>query len=131
MDNGKSKEESVINEYSQISIKDILKEVFEENGDGICFLPQEDDELSIRSFIYKKKSKPEVCEIGHSYHIMIYKVDDYGNLYAEDNFEAILTDPSVYAEWVINCGFYGIISKKTKNSKKFLNAIYKELLDSF
>ena len=113
-------------------MKEILKEMFESNIDGICFIPQDEmyEEISIRTFSYKKKQKAEYVEnLGYRYHIVLYKADPINGIYEEDNFSAILTDPHVYANWIISCGFYGIISKKTKGSTKFINEIYQKLLE--
>lgn len=112
-------------------MKEMLKEMFESN-DGICFISEDEnqEELSIKSFSYKRKQKAEEEKLGYRYHIMLYKTDPIKGIYSEDNFTAILTDPHVYANWIIECGFYGIISKKTKSSTKFINEIYKKLLES-
>lgn len=111
-------------------MKDLLKEMFEDNIDGICFIPEPSGaEMSIRSFNYKKKQKGVVHDLGHVYHIILYKQDFDLSVYSEDNFTAILTDPHVYADWIISCGFYGVISRKTKGSTKFMNDLYKKLLE--
>jgi hypothetical protein len=129
MDHGQGSEESNINTKT---MKETLKEMFDSKIDGICFMPEDEshEELSIKTFNYKRKQKGEYTEnLGYCYHIILYKSDPYEGIYSEDNFTAILTDPHVYADWVIQCGFYGIISKKTKSSTKFINEVYKKLLE--
>lgn len=126
MDYGQSKEES--NTKMQ-TMKELLKQLFDDDIDGVSFIPDERnvDDLCIRSFTYKRRGKVQTQELGDTYHILIYKQDSENNVAHSDNFTAILTDPHEYANWIINCGFYGIISKKTKSSTKFVNDIYKKI----
>lgn len=110
-------------------MKEFLKELFDDEVDGVCFLPEfETNEISIKSFTYKRKSKQEKTSIGNVYHIVLYKADEYFQIHSEDSFTAILTDPHVYADWIINCGFYGLICKKTKTSSKFVKELYLSLV---
>lgn len=112
-----------------INIKEAVKEIFtEKSTDGITFLPESDFNLSIRGFSYTKKSKYEKNSLGHVYHIMLYKCDENGFVVKPDNFTAVLTDPYVYVSSVIECGFYGVVVKKTRASTKFVNEIYKSIL---
>lgn len=107
-------------------IKSLVKELFDENVDGIAFFPKNNDELDLRGFEYNKKSKYVTHTLGNMYHIMIYKVNENGYLIDKDNFEAILTDPHVYASNLIICGFYGVIVKKTKKSRKFIDELFEK-----
>lgn len=109
-------------------MKDFLKGFFDGGSDGICFFPHEDfEDVVIKSFVYKRKNKPEVSANGITYHIMLYKIDDFGQVYSRDNFTAILTDPAVYVDWIIRCGFYGLVSKKTRYSSKFVKEIFDQI----
>lgn len=117
--------------YSTMNIKEIVKEIFDDGVDGITFLPQGDIEnLQIRGFLYDKKSKYEKNSLGNYFHIVIYKCDDIGNISQQDNFVAILTDPHVYVSHIIECGFFGIITKKTKASPKFIKNLYSKILNA-
>lgn len=110
-------------------IKKIIKTIFEDNADGVTFMPSMNEgNLDIRGFLYNKKSKYEVHNLGHYYHIMIYKANNFGEITHNDNFISILTDPHVYVSHLIDCGFYGVVVKKTKSSKKFINDLYKKIL---
>ena len=105
-------------------IKSIVKELFEGEVDGVTFFPKNEEEIDLRGFLYKERSKYVKGTLGFIYHIMIYKLDEDGYLLDKDNFEAILTDPYVYTSNLITCGFYGVVVKKTKKSRKLINDLY-------
>jgi hypothetical protein len=111
-------------------LKEVIKEIFEKNSDGITFLPTPDLDIDIKGFDYTKKSKYDVHELGHYYHIMIYKTDYDGFATHTDNFTAILTDPHVYVSNIIMSGFYGVVVKKNKISNKFINDVYKKVIEA-
>lgn len=107
-----------------ITITDIVKSMFEGGVDGVTFFPKNEFELDLRGFEYQQKSKYLKCDLGHYYHIMVYKLCDEGLLLDKDNFEAVLTDPCVYVSNLIKCGFYGVVVKKTKRSPKIIRELY-------
>lgn len=113
-------------------IKEAIKEIFADDADGVTFLPLNGDldKLDIKGFKYNKKSKYEKNNLGHIYHIMIYKCDYDGLITHPDNFVATLTDPHVYVSSIIECGFYGIVTKKTKASNKFMKEMFQGLMKS-
>lgn len=107
-------------------IKSIVKELFDDNVDGVTFFPKPNDELDLRGFAYRDNSKYVISELGNYYHIMVYKINENGFLIDKDNFEAILTDPHVYTSNLILSGFYGVVVKKTKKSRKFIDELYRK-----
>ncbi len=109
-------------------LKEILKEIFDENVDGVSFLPDEDFNLDIKGFQYNKKSKYEKYDLGQMYHIILYKCDDDGSILNPDHFSAILTDPYVYVNSLINSGFYGVVAKKNKQSKKYMKHVFDNIV---
>ena len=111
-------------------MKETIKTIFADGVDGISFLPSSEFEINVSGFHYTKKSKYEICNLGNVYHIMLYKCDDDGCAYHHDNFTAVLTDPHVYVNNIINCGFYGVVVKKTKTSTKFMKSVYQKVLDT-
>lgn len=111
-----------------IKIKEIVKEIFDQDPDGITFLPTQTKDIHFTGFTYDKKSKYEKNRLGHVYHIVVYKADKFGNIHNPDNFVANLTDPKVYVYHLIQSGFFGIVVKKTKASTKFINEIYKKII---
>ena len=109
-------------------LKETLKQIFADGVDGVMFFPTEEEtEISVKGFTYNQKSKYIISDLGNHFHIILYKFDEEGNISSPDNFDAILTDPYVYISNIIDCGFYGIVTKKTKRSKKFVNDLYKQL----
>ena len=105
-------------------IKKLVEEIFENNVDGITFFPKDLENIDLRGFCFEKKSRYKKTELGNIYHIMIYKIDESGFVLHKDNFEAVLTDPAVYTSNIINCGFHGIVVKKTHFSKKLIRELY-------
>lgn len=106
------------------TIKSVIKSMFEEGVDGVTFFPKNDWEMDLRGFEYQEKSKYVIGDLGHYYHIMLYKSDHNGFIIDRDNFEAILTDPYVYVDNLIRSGFYGVVVKKTKKSPKIIKQLY-------
>lgn len=112
-------------------INEMVTEVFSLDPDGISFSPSKDEsEFLIKGVEYSKKSKYEVYDLGHMYHILVYKSDIDGRIINTDLFSGILIDPKVYVSGLIRNGFYGFVLKKTKSSPKFVKELYKKLLDS-
>ena len=112
--------------------KEIIKQIFADNADGVTFLPANGNvhDLNITGFKYTKKSKYEIGNLGHLYHIMIYKCTNDGMITHPDNFVAVLTDPYVYVSSIIESGFFGVVTKKTKSSNKFIKEMFQGLLKS-
>jgi hypothetical protein len=101
-----------------------LKEILESNADGVSFLPINPKlEIRLNGFVFKTKSKSGSYvkgNLGHYYHILLYKPSKKGAVTEVDLFDAILTDPSVYIMNLIRSGFFGVVAKKTKTSNKFM-----------
>jgi hypothetical protein len=108
----------------EITIREIIDD---KRIDGICFSPLEaDGDVAFSGFSYEKKSKYEKSSIGNRYHILLYKICDEGFVEKLDLFEATLTDPTIYIKHIIDCGFYGIVFRKTKKSQKIANDLHKK-----
>lgn len=108
-------------------MREELKEMFDDGVDGVHFLPVKKGGLDIKGFLYDKKSKYDKQELGQVFHILIYQCNSTGKIYNVDSFEAILLDPYIYVYNLINCDFFGVVSKKTKQSHKFIKKILKQL----
>lgn len=92
--------------------------------DVLFFLPHEkiDEKIFIESAQYGKKGKLiGNTKIGPSWHIVLFRTDDKGNLKDKDVFEAIFSDPREYISNLIPQDWYGFVAKKTTTSKKFVN----------
>jgi len=111
-----------------MDIKETIKEIFDDGVDGITFFPQGDlENLEIRGFLYDKKSKYETTSLGNIFHIVLYKCTEDGEITHKDNCVAVLTDPHVYVSHIVECGFYGVVTKKTKRSTKFIRELYTKI----
>jgi hypothetical protein len=112
------------------TIKNVVEEIFNDNVDGVSFIPGDaDGNLDIRGFVYNKKTKYVEHSIGTDFHILLYRCNADGLVFDIDLFDAILTGPDVYITNIIKSGFFGIVLKKTKgtHSKKFINGLMEKL----
>jgi hypothetical protein len=108
----------------EIAIREIIDN---KKVDGITFSPvQREGDVAFSGFSYENKSKYEKGSLGHRYHILLYKLCEDGFVIGLDLFEATLTDPTIYIKNIIDCGFYGIVFKKTKKSQKIANELFKK-----
>ena len=112
-------------------MKRYLKEIYsEEEHDGFEFTLDDNDELDVAPFTYKKKEKPiETHELGLKYHVITYNEMSDGSISKLEMFEAIIGNPWHYIGGLIECGFFGMICKKTKNSYKIVNDMFEDLLE--
>lgn len=109
-------------------IKTAVWNIFDNGSDGISFLPiNADGDLQINGFVYSRKYKEIKSELGNFYHILVYKATEYGEIHNSDNFTAILTDPRVYVENLIKNDFYGVVTKQTTGSKRFVSELFKKM----
>lgn len=114
-----------------MTIEETIKQFFDEGVDGVSFMPINSDlDLDLKGFRYNSRAKYETYNLGHKYHILIYKVCDDGYIQNLDNFEAILTAPYTYVSNLIKCDFFGVVSKKTTRSKKFVSDIHAQMKSS-
>lgn len=110
-----------------MELKARIKEIFDDGVDGISFIPTKELNVDIKGFKYMRRSKYEKYELGQMYHIVLYEVDGDLNIVNPDNFSAILLDPHVYVTHLIENGFFGLVTKKTKSSNKFIKNIFRSL----
>lgn len=111
-----------------------IKEIYKEDEhDGFIFILDEEENLDVSAFTYKRKSKPieTHSEIGLKYHIIIYQEMADGRIKDPEMFEAILGNPHYYAANLMQINIFGTICKKTKSSTKIVKAMFKDLLESF
>jgi hypothetical protein len=112
-------------------VREMLSKIFDGGSDGVVFVPiNVDGDLQINGFEYKRKYKPILANMGHFYHIILYKANHLGEVVDKDYFTAVLSDPKVYVANLIQSDFYGVVVKQTKGSKKFIKELYKKILES-
>ena len=68
--------------------------------------------------------------MGDSYHVILFKAAEDGQLVNIDRFNAIFVDPVVYMSGLIESGWFGILTKMTTTSEKFINSTFAKLTDS-
>lgn len=112
-------------------MKRYLKTIYnEEEHDGFGFTLDDNEELDISPFTYVNKEKPdEKYDLGYKYHIILYNEMVNGSISNLDMFEAVIGNPWHYIGGLIECGFFGVICKKTKNSYMVVNGMFDDLLE--
>ena len=104
--------------------------------DAIFFMPTDNNNIHIQSNVYKNKGTPiEGSIVGDKWHIILFQEEDEENdrdliIKNFDTFEAIFSDPREYISDLIQCGWYGIISRKTTTSSTFYQDALAKFQDS-
>ncbi len=98
-----------------------------ENYDGFNFLPGKgDDEMAISFFEFgeelgNQKKVDSKNEVGDLWHIALFTQGEKGEPVFNDSFEAIFSDPEIYAQNLSSIGIYGCVLRKTDKSVKWFN----------
>lgn len=91
-----------------------------EEYDGFYILPGEDEyDLNFAYFKFKDKfvgTSIESSPLGDKYHVAFFKRDSNGDPMFDDEFEAIFSDPTIYAQGLVGAEIYGCILRKTEKS---------------
>lgn len=112
-------------------VKELLTKIFDSGADGVAFVPANaKGDLQINGFEYKRKYKPITANMGHFYHIILYKANHMGEVIDKDYFIAVLSDPKVYVANLIQSDFYGVVVRQTTGSKKFIKELYQKILET-
>ena len=91
--------------------------------DGFIFLPHDDEDSQEFKFLKYKEdfgAPIEGSPAGDKYHVALFRRDDEGDFDFDESFEAIFSDPMVYAKGL--CGtntFVTIVRKQEKTSEWF------------
>ena len=103
-----------------VSLKD-------KNFDCISFLDgDKEDEIMVRGSHYSDfGEKAPGSPLGDMYHIITFRDShEEEGCYGEfESCEGILIDPLEYISRMIQLGYYGIVSKKTSTSEKFVQRL--------
>jgi hypothetical protein len=105
--------------------------------DGFYFQPTKDEEgVEFNYFKFNEDKdrgdKVEISEMGDKYHIILWKSSENGLPFIDDNYEAILIEPVVYAQHLVSGAIpmYGVIVRKTTESFKFVESYLEKFEDS-
>jgi hypothetical protein len=101
-----------------------------ENYDGFYFLPgNKDCDFIINFFTFDEddgdlansKKVESNNSIGDIWHIALFTQGEKGEPVFNDSFEAIFSDPEIYAKNLCGTGIYGCVLRKTDKSIKWFN----------
>jgi len=108
--------------------------------DGFHFLPDSQDENSVQfQYFNLETDSPEytnsdfenVTDNGPVYNVVLLKgVGDGSGVELCDVFEAVFSDPSVYAEGLIGTEIFGTFVRKNKKCESFWNNYLQETLSN-
>ena len=109
---------------------DYLYQFKDEYFDTISFLPiPNPDDITVLSSRYTDDGeKIGGSKLGDRYHILLFKWNHKEEL-IHDDFEAILICPLEYISHLIDCGWHGMVSKKTTTSQAKFDAVVKHVKD--
>ena len=108
---------------------DFLKEFNKDEHDAIFFIPgPKKDSIQVEGATYKiPGEKVGGSAMGDSYHVILFKEADNGDLVDIDQFDAIFTDPLEYISDLIPQNWYGIMAKRTTTSNNFIQNTFAKL----
>ena len=100
--------------------------------DAFFFLPGEDkNTVHLEGAVYKERGeKVGGSYMGDSYHVILFKESDDGELVDIDRFNAVFIDPVIYMSNLIEIGWFGIVTRMTTTSEKFINSTFAKLTES-
>lgn len=110
---------------------EIPKELKSEPFDTFFFLPgEEDNSIHLESAMYKEPGeKVGGSVMGDSYHIIIFREAEDGELVDVEQFNAVLIDPATYITRMLSIDWFGIIARMTTTSEKFINSTFAKLTE--
>ena len=108
---------------------EFLKVLKEDDHDAYFFLPgPKKDSIHLEGATYKDAGESVGGnDIGESYHVILFKEDDDGELVDIDMFDAIFADPLEYMSGLIPSGIFGIMARKTTTSNNFIQKTFDKL----
>lgn len=104
---------------------------FDQPYDGFHFLPNPENEESVQFHFFRLQDNSgnepiddtdeNVTSVGPVYNVLLMKQLDDG-IKLNDIFEAVFSDPTVYAEGLIGSDLYGTFVRKTKRCDVWWNS---------
>lgn len=122
MDYGKSKKVA----HSKFIMLEFLKPIQDSKWDSLSFLPAADDDtVRVEGSQFKDPGqKIGGNDIGDTYHIILFQLNEDGSPKNLDWFEGILGSPLEYISQLIPQNWFGVIAKKTTTSGKFAKDVF-------
>jgi hypothetical protein len=111
---------------------EIPKQLKEEPFDAFFFLPGEtEDTVHLESATYKDSGeRVGGSKMGDSYHIILFREAEDGELVDVEQFSAVLIDPLTYLTRMLSINWYGIVARMTTTSEKFIKNTFDKLQES-
>ena len=118
----------------------MLNEMKGNSYDGFHFLPNPEDESSVQFQFFKLKNEKgelndheadleNVTSVGPVYNVLLLRSSsDDESIEVCDVFEAVFSDPSVYAEGLIGADIYGTFVRKNKKCAAFWKSYLEQTL---
>jgi hypothetical protein len=110
---------------------EIPKELKSEPFDAFFFLPgEQEDTIHLESAMYKESGeKLGGSALGDSYHIILFREAEDGELVDVEQFTAVLIDPATYITRMLGIDWYGIIARMTTTSESFIQNTFDKLTE--
>lgn len=111
---------------------EIPKALKEEPFDAFFFLPGEkEDTIHLESATYKNSGeKVGGSTMGDSYHIILFREAEDGELVDIEQFNAVLIDPITYMSRMLSIDWFGIVARMTTTSEAFVKNTFDKLTKS-
>ena len=108
---------------------EIPKALKDEPFDAFFFLPGEkEDTIHLEGAIYRNPGeKLGGSTMGDSYHVILFREADDGELVDIEQFEAVFIDPLSYITRMLDIDWFGVLAKKTTTSHIFIQNTFDKL----
>ena len=108
---------------------EIPKDLKNEPFDAFFFLPgEQEDSIHLESAMYKEPGeKIGGSMMGDSYHIILFREAEDGELVDVEQFNAVLIDPATYIARMLSIDWFGIVARMTTTSEKFMKKTFDKL----
>lgn len=106
-------------------MKEFLRQLKNEDFDGINFYRNKEGNTEVSQFVYKRRGKKRGGTNLGDYYDIILVHDDPPKM--PDRFRAILISPLDYISRMLECGFVGVVAKVTTTSDKIMDEIFEAL----
>jgi hypothetical protein len=110
---------------------EFLKYLKDDQYDAYFFLPGEkENQIHIEGSLYKDPGEGiGSSNLGHNYHVVLFKEDEEHNVVDLDQFEGVLGCPLEYMSGLLPSDWYGIIARKTTTSSAFVDRLVARLTE--
>lgn len=108
---------------------EIPKALRDEPFDAFFFLPGEkEDTIHLEGATYRDPGeKLGGSNMGDSYHVILFREADDGELVDIEQFEAVFVDPLTYVSRMLGINWFGVMAKKTTTSNTFIQNTFDKL----